>query len=135
MVFDEILAYPVWRLDTPAVTAELSVSYKAAVPLGSTARFHCWVKKKTGRKVREATNARVTKRCLQTAPTDPLTLSCLHLSSAVVAGGRTHRPGAEKGLRERESVVYFDQVCQDAPEILSMTVVKYLRESSEIHGL
>uniref|UniRef100_A0A7S3YQK1 Acyl-coenzyme A thioesterase THEM4 n=1 Tax=Lotharella globosa TaxID=91324 RepID=A0A7S3YQK1_9EUKA len=54
MVFDEILAYPVWReIDEKygmGVTAKLSVSYKAALPLKSTAKFECRVVKKEGRK-------------------------------------------------------------------------------------
>jgi len=54
MVFDEILAYPVWRLVEEdfgvAVTAELSVSYKAALPLRNTVAFHCRVQRREGRK-------------------------------------------------------------------------------------
>jgi len=54
MVFDEVLAYPVWRLIDAkygmGVTAKLSVSYKAALPLGSTAAFQCRLVKKQGRK-------------------------------------------------------------------------------------
>eukprot|EP00466_Bigelowiella_natans_P008874 jgi/Bigna1/77552/fgenesh1_pg.48_\ len=54
MVFDEVLAYPVWRLVDEkygmGVTAKLSVSYKAALPLGSTAAFQCRLVKKEGRK-------------------------------------------------------------------------------------
>ena len=50
MVFDEMLAYPVWRRGVSAVTANLSVSYKAALPLCSTAHFECRIVKHERRK-------------------------------------------------------------------------------------
>jgi len=51
MVFDEILAYPVWRSGIGAFTANLSVNLRRMVPLGSTQRFHSRVVGKQGRKI------------------------------------------------------------------------------------
>jgi hypothetical protein len=50
-VFDEILAYPVWRSGTGAFTANLSINLRRMVPLGSTQRFWARVKERKGRKI------------------------------------------------------------------------------------
>lgn len=43
--FDEILAYPVWRLGYNAFTANLNINFKAMIPLGSTVRFTAQIQK------------------------------------------------------------------------------------------
>ena len=51
LVFDEILAYPVWRSGLAAFTANLNLNLRRMVPLGSTQRFTARVERKDGRKL------------------------------------------------------------------------------------
>jgi len=51
LVFDEILAYPVWRSGLAAFTANLNINLKKMIPLGSTQRFEAMITKKEGRKI------------------------------------------------------------------------------------
>ena len=51
LVFDEILAYPIWRSGTGAFTANLNVNLRRMVPLMSTLRFDAKVASKNGRKI------------------------------------------------------------------------------------
>eukprot|EP00455_Lapot_gusevi_P022364 TRINITY_DN2327_c0_g1_i2.p1 TRINITY_DN2327_c0_g1~~TRINITY_DN2327_c0_g1_i2.p1 ORF type:complete len:193 (+),score=20.94 TRINITY_DN2327_c0_g1_i2:62-580(+) len=50
LVFDEILAYPVWRSKISAFTANLNVNYRRPIPLGSTVCFESAIEKIEGRK-------------------------------------------------------------------------------------
>lgn len=50
LVFDEILAYPVWVTGVTALTLSLSTRLKKMTPLGCTLRFEAFVAKKEGRK-------------------------------------------------------------------------------------
>lgn len=49
-VFDEILAYPVWRTGVPAFTANVNVNLRKMVPFNIAARFQARVAKAEGRK-------------------------------------------------------------------------------------
>jgi len=51
MVFDEILAYPVWRQGYTAYTVNLSIKLKRMVPLGSTQRFFARISRIENRKL------------------------------------------------------------------------------------
>ena len=51
LVFDEILAYPVWRAGLAAFTANLNINLRRMVPLGSTQRFLAHIDRKEGRKI------------------------------------------------------------------------------------
>jgi acyl-coenzyme A thioesterase PaaI-like protein len=51
LVFDEILAYPVWRSGYAAFTANLSLNLRRMVPLLSTLRFVSSITEKKGRKI------------------------------------------------------------------------------------
>jgi len=51
MVFDEILAYPVWRQGYTAYTVNLSIKLKRMVPLGSTQRFLARIYRIENRKI------------------------------------------------------------------------------------
>lgn len=51
LVFDEILAYPIWRSGIGAFTANLNVSLRKMVPLQSTLRFDARIASKNGRKL------------------------------------------------------------------------------------
>jgi acyl-coenzyme A thioesterase PaaI-like protein len=50
LVFDEILAYPVWRTGATAYTANLNINLRRRVPLNSTQRFEARVARREGRK-------------------------------------------------------------------------------------
>jgi len=49
-VFDEILAYPIWRTGTPAFTANLNVNLRKMIPFATAARFEARVVRAEGRK-------------------------------------------------------------------------------------
>lgn len=51
MVFDEILAYPIWRSGTGAFTANLNVNLRRMVPHNSTQRFIAGIQSRNGRKI------------------------------------------------------------------------------------
>lgn len=51
LVFDEILAYVVWRSGTGAFTANLNINLRKMVPLGSTQYFRSHITKRDGRKI------------------------------------------------------------------------------------
>jgi acyl-coenzyme A thioesterase PaaI-like protein len=50
MVFDEILAYPVWRSGVPAFTANVNINLRKMVPFNTAARFESRVARREGRK-------------------------------------------------------------------------------------
>jgi len=51
LVFDEILAYPVWRShDESSFTGSMTVSYRKMVPVGSTQAFEAKIVRQDGRK-------------------------------------------------------------------------------------
>lgn len=50
MVFDEILAYPVWRSGVNAFTANLNINLRRMVPLNSSVRWRARVARVEGRK-------------------------------------------------------------------------------------
>lgn len=58
MVFDEILAYPIWRSGTGAFTANLNVNLRRMVPHRSTLRFIAGIESRQGRKI--ITSGRIT---------------------------------------------------------------------------
>lgn len=51
LVFDEILAYPVWRSGTPAFTANVNLNLRKMLPFNTSARFESKIIKVDGRKV------------------------------------------------------------------------------------
>jgi len=51
LVFDEVLAYPVWRSNLNAFTANLNITFRKAIPLRSTQRFIARIVKVDGRKI------------------------------------------------------------------------------------
>lgn len=50
-VYDEILAYPVWRTNTGSFTAELIISYKRMTPLNEWIKFDAYIDRIEGRKI------------------------------------------------------------------------------------
>ena len=50
LVFDEILAYPVWRSGSPAFTANVNLNLRKMVPFNTSARFESKIVKSEGRK-------------------------------------------------------------------------------------
>jgi hypothetical protein len=50
-VFDEILAYPVWRSGVTAFTANLNMNLRRMVPLHSTLYFEAYIERRAGRKL------------------------------------------------------------------------------------
>ena len=50
-MYDEILAYPVWRTTTGSFTAELTISYKRMTPLNKWVRFDAQIEHREGRKI------------------------------------------------------------------------------------
>jgi hypothetical protein len=50
LVFDEILAYPVWRSGTPAFTANVNLNLRKMLPFNTSARFESRIVKSEGRK-------------------------------------------------------------------------------------
>lgn len=53
-VLDEAMGAAVWHAGHPVVAANLSVDYRAMLPLGTDARFEAWVTAVEGRKIRAA---------------------------------------------------------------------------------
>ncbi len=49
-VFDEMLAYPIWRIDHAAYTAQLNINYRDMIPLASTQAFFARVREIRGRR-------------------------------------------------------------------------------------
>jgi hypothetical protein len=49
-VFDEILAYPIWRSDRAAFTAQLNVNFREMIPLASKQAFFARIREIQGRK-------------------------------------------------------------------------------------
>lgn len=50
LVFDEILAYPVWRSGTPAFTANVNLNLRKMLPFNTSARFESRIVKVENRK-------------------------------------------------------------------------------------
>lgn len=51
LVFDEILAYPVWRSGTPAFTANVNLNLRKMIPFNTSAIFESKIIKRDGRKI------------------------------------------------------------------------------------